>query len=386
MSKYTEPDYTTQDSSTYKANIDNGFNTFSAGSGINFQPHEQDTPDMTIILEAGMMFNISAVTLTSVIAQSCGTITAPASNPRIDRVIINQTTGAVSVITGSEAVTPTAPSFTSGSFPIAQILLATSSTEITDSMITDERPSAFVVSAAGMSNIVEDTTPQLGGSLDVNSKEILSVGATDIDLHSGRNIIAELGDASGTNKISVKDSGAVEVASIDSDGDVICNSVTVTNPIVGTSIDIHTTTAETTVADADEILIYDATAGVNKRMTKANLVSGIGGQTVAWVHCNSAGTILDSFGISNVVHNATGDYSINITAGIFANADYGYMVESPYYVSEGVMKAFGIHSISTKTTSTFRLLTLKAEYYSTTTAIAFSSQDREFTITFLGGQ
>lgn len=76
----------------------------------------------------------------------------------------------------------------------------------------------FEMAAAGggLSNVVEDTTPQLGGALDVNGKEI--TGA--IDLHSTGNIIAELGDAGGTNKFSVRDSGGVEVAAVDSDGNI----------------------------------------------------------------------------------------------------------------------------------------------------------------------
>ena len=68
----------------------------------------------------------------------------------------------------------------------------------------------------GLLNVVEDTTPQLGGALDVNGNEI--TGA--IDLHSTGDIIAELGDALGANKLIVKDSGAVEVAAVDSDGNI----------------------------------------------------------------------------------------------------------------------------------------------------------------------
>ena len=40
-------------------------------------------------------------------------------------------------------------------------------------------------------------------------------------------------------------------------------------------VDIHGTTAETTNDNADEILIYDTTAGANRRMTRANFLTGI---------------------------------------------------------------------------------------------------------------
>jgi len=85
-------------------------------------------------------------------------------------------------------------------------------------IFTDDTGADTTLGAAGggISNVVEDTTPQLGGALDVNGQEI--TGA--IDLHSTGDIIQELGDAAGANKVIVKDSGAVEVAAIDSDGNI----------------------------------------------------------------------------------------------------------------------------------------------------------------------
>ena len=42
-----------------------------------------------------------------------------------------------------------------------------------------------------------------------------------------------------------------------------------------TEIDIHGATPETAIADDDEILIYDASASANRRMTRANFLDGI---------------------------------------------------------------------------------------------------------------
>ena len=50
----------------------------------------------------------------------------------------------------------------------------------------------------------------------------------------------------------------------------------VTNSKVASSI-INSQTAETSIADADEVLIYDSSASALRKMTKANFVSGIGG-------------------------------------------------------------------------------------------------------------
>ena len=103
----------------------------------HFDPHEAATPDMTVVLSAGRIQN--GVTLTSIAEQATATITAPSANPRIDRVVIDNVTGVVSIIAGSEAASPVAPAITLGKIGIAQILLQTTSTSITNSMITDER-------------------------------------------------------------------------------------------------------------------------------------------------------------------------------------------------------------------------------------------------------
>ena len=50
----------------------------------------------------------------------------------------------------------------------------------------------------------------------------------------------------------------------------------VTNDKVASSI-INSQTAETSIADADEVLIYDSSASALRKMTKANFVSGVGG-------------------------------------------------------------------------------------------------------------
>ncbi len=134
------PDFTSQTASVYKANIDAGF-AVADRLAWAFAPHEQDVgspqPDMTLRLEAGAIFD--GGTLTEVAAQDTAVITAPSVNPRIDRVVIDRGTGAVSVVTGTEAASPTPPAVPAGKVPVAQVALTTGSTEITNSDITDER-------------------------------------------------------------------------------------------------------------------------------------------------------------------------------------------------------------------------------------------------------
>lgn len=102
--------------------------------GFAFAPSAQDTPNMTVRLEAGYI-----PPSTEVAAQSTGTITAPSANPRIDLVAVDNATGAASVITGTEAASPAAPALTSGKSLVALVALAVGQTSITNADLTDVR-------------------------------------------------------------------------------------------------------------------------------------------------------------------------------------------------------------------------------------------------------
>ncbi len=148
------PDFTSQTASVYKANIDAGF-AVADRLGWAFAPHEQDVgspqPDMTLRLAAGAIFD--GTTLTEVAAQDTAVITAPSVNPRIDRVVIDKASGAVSVITGVEDASPVAPAISADKLPICQVALVVSQTEIVNADITDERappPSSGFPSATTM--------------------------------------------------------------------------------------------------------------------------------------------------------------------------------------------------------------------------------------------
>jgi len=138
VSKFAQPDCAAQNPAAYKANIDNSFNVAKRIVDM-FAPRAQETPDMTVHLDAGAVFDPLTSTLTEIAAQDTTTITAPGSNSRIDRIVIDSSTGSVSVITGTSDPTPSAPAITAGKLPVAQVLLTSASTVITNSMITDER-------------------------------------------------------------------------------------------------------------------------------------------------------------------------------------------------------------------------------------------------------
>jgi hypothetical protein len=128
--------FTTQDPTTYKSAIDGNF-AVAQRIVDNFAPRQNNPVALNVVLDAGALYNGAA--LTEVAQQTTANIAAPVTYPRIDRVVINKATGVVSVITGSESNSPTPPALTTSVYPVAQVLLQTTSTYIANSMITDER-------------------------------------------------------------------------------------------------------------------------------------------------------------------------------------------------------------------------------------------------------
>jgi len=133
---FVQPDFESDTGTEYKTAIDNCIKVLTR-IGDAFAPHERATPNMQITLDVGALFVSGA--LTEVATQDTAVIVAPSANPRIDRVVIDAVSGDVAVIEGTEAADPDPPDITTGKLPVCQVLLQTSSTEITNDMITDER-------------------------------------------------------------------------------------------------------------------------------------------------------------------------------------------------------------------------------------------------------
>lgn len=106
----------------------------------SFFCHEQSSPDMTVRVDAGILW--SGGSLTEVAAQSTASVSAPSSNDRIDRVVLNPSDGSVEIVSGTESSTPSAPSIPSDRVPLCQFRLSTGEASINDDDITDERPAS----------------------------------------------------------------------------------------------------------------------------------------------------------------------------------------------------------------------------------------------------
>ncbi len=110
--------------------------------------------------------------------QRTAAITAPGSNSRIDRVVVDRITGVVSVITGTPGASPAVPALTAGVAPIAQILLTSATTAITNSLFYDERDlAALGIPGTSQITLASATTTDLGTT---KSNNVLVSGTTTI--------------------------------------------------------------------------------------------------------------------------------------------------------------------------------------------------------------
>jgi hypothetical protein len=185
-----QPDAGTQDGTTYKSSID-GAVSVAKRPGWIFAPHEQSTPNMTVRVDAGYVWD--GTTLAEVAAQSTATITAPVGNPRIDRVVVDATTGVVSVVTGTPAGSPTPPGIPANKIPIAQVLLQTSSSTITNSMITDERPFVTsVISSPALRQAFRGLTVSTHPDKDKAAAQVMLVHADEIIFDDGQRVTTGL--------------------------------------------------------------------------------------------------------------------------------------------------------------------------------------------------
>ena len=135
---FVQPDFAVQAPSAVKTSIQNCISVHNRIAG-SFAPHEQAVHDMTVRIDAGSLMVLGNVL--EVLGQSTAAIVPPTSPIyRIDRVLINSTSGVYSVVSGDPyTVTPDIPDITVGCIPICQVLLTAGMTEITNLLITDER-------------------------------------------------------------------------------------------------------------------------------------------------------------------------------------------------------------------------------------------------------
>lgn len=151
---FVQPDYLAQTVAVYPDNVDAATAVYLRVAGA-FAPHAQSSPNMTLRLDAGAIFNGSV--LTEVAAQSTSTITAPSVNPRNDIAYVDRLSGAVGVAAGAESASPVDPAIPAGKVPVARIRLATSTTTIINSIVDDLRTTWSGLNDAGLVPLAKAT-------------------------------------------------------------------------------------------------------------------------------------------------------------------------------------------------------------------------------------
>lgn len=82
----------------------------------------------------GARVNVAATTTAATLAA------ADTTNGRIDLVVADGSTGAVTAVTGTPAATPVAPTTPAGKVPLATVTVAANATGVANAAITDVRP------------------------------------------------------------------------------------------------------------------------------------------------------------------------------------------------------------------------------------------------------
>lgn len=124
-----------------------------------------------------------------------------------------------------------------------------------------------------LGDLLADTSPQLGGALDVNGKQIQSISTTDIELHSDRDVKVTLGDAAGADALEIYDSSDGLVAKIDSDGTIYTNNGSTSEPAHSFTTDIDTGMYKP--ADAEIGLVTGGARVQHTKLAQTDLGDGV---------------------------------------------------------------------------------------------------------------
>lgn len=174
VGKWILTDCTSMLGSAWKAQIDANFAVSQRVVGP-FAPRPANVMNMTVVIDAGFIFKDGAVA--EVAAQTTAAFVAPVTNSRIDRIVADRATGAISVVAGTAAPVPVPPAIPTGKNPIAQVLIGSATTVLTNASIFDERAlSSLGLSMAAFAgvgaNIVADANGNLVDTLPYQNKTV----------------------------------------------------------------------------------------------------------------------------------------------------------------------------------------------------------------------
>ena len=210
---------------TFKGNLDNWYKNIQYQWQQYFKEHvdqfavaQQSTPNMTVQVTAGLVNTGTAIT--SVAAQNSATLVAPVTNPRIDVIVLNSS-NVVTVRAGTEAASPAIPAHLATDTPLAYITLATTTTTITNSIITPYRnnPWAGVTNplTIGTLTLASGSITDSSGAITFDNENISTTGT----LASGAHTVTGALTTSGAISVNdVTDSTSGLTGSIHTDGGI----------------------------------------------------------------------------------------------------------------------------------------------------------------------
>lgn len=158
-----------------------------AFAAAHLLPHEQATPDLTLKVESGICF----IGITKVVfaGGNSPSFTAPTTNPRIDLLIIDSA-GTLSRIVGTEAASPSVPTYPTDKVVLCEVFNRVGQTTIRDTDV------------AGQGYIQRDARPFLGGTfISDNSQVAAGASISPSKLNAGNVDVDWLPDADNTRKL-----------------------------------------------------------------------------------------------------------------------------------------------------------------------------------------
>ena len=164
-----------------------------------------------------------------------------------------------------------------------------------------------------ISNVVDDTTPQLGGSLDVNGQDIVSVSNGDIEV-----------DPNGTGSFKIKGNATSGSGRLVLNCEQNSHGITLKGPPHSAAAS-YTLTFPNTDGTADQVLKTDGSGGLDW----VDQSGGGGAPSVTTDSSGSDTTISTTTGISEVhlISNAANNVVITLPAAATAGAGYRYEIK-----------------------------------------------------------
>lgn len=201
-----------------------------------------------------------------------------------------------------------------------------------------------ITSVGAGSTITFNLDPAITVATSVTTPLVVSPAASDLTLQAvaGQDAVITLGDAVGANKLSIRDSGAAEVAALDSNGNLTALSFATSAATAGANLTGATLAADGTDTNIDLTLTPKGTGNVDVTTGDLDLLDGNVVITGAGHQVQmQGGAVTDFIGTATLVAGTVTIANTNIAANdkIFLSYEGASIADSgqlSYTISAGV--------------------------------------------------